>query len=173
MAVTSPEVAPKLDGSVAAIFDPQRLDRFEVSSEILFFPDSARPPGKESKIESIYMERIVLGYGVNMIKQSLLDMAKKHPATKKRLDELTRTGALRFIAPDAEVIMGCSCDFTKESEAIDVVRFTFNPEWLRLSDSRETRPQVHKAVRSRREEVENRIKKAPSAISDMSGFSLI
>lgn len=172
MATTAIAAKPTAPSQLALIYDPTREQRYEISGEVLSFPDSSRPAGKESKVESISMDKIVLTYGVNMISSERLDRAKQHEPTKKRLEQLVTIGAVRYFAPDAEVVLGCSTDFTKEQEAIEIVKYVFNKEWLAQSQRCEKRPQVLKAVHARLALVESNYKqKAPA--EDMSGFSLI
>ncbi|WP_353258025.1 hypothetical protein [Prochlorothrix hollandica] len=156
---------------VAAIFDPERIKRFQVSSEILAFPDSSRPPSKDSVVESISMGQLILTFGVNMVKLSVLEQARKHEATRKRLEELEMSGALRFFSPDAESYLGCSTDFTKDLEAIEVIRYTRDKAWVEQSLRRESRQPVIASAQARLKELTEQSTQRAGAMEDMSGFS--
>lgn len=157
---------------VAAIFDPERIKRFQVSSEILAYPDSSRPNSKDSTIEAISMGQLILTYGVNMLKTSVLEVARKHPATQQRLKELETSGALRFFTPDADDYLGCSTDFTKELEAIEVIKYSRDKAWVEQSLRRETRTAVITAAQNRLKELTTQSSRKSGAMEDMSGFSV-
>lgn len=163
---------PKPALETVIIFDPTRVSRYEVSQEILSFPDSSRPVAKDSKIEAIFMEKLILTFGVNTVKSSLLDLARKHPQSKKRLEELEASGAVRYFTPDAEILLSCSSDYTKPADAIEITRFNFDKAWLEQSQRREDRKAVLKAVNERLAQL-NSTTRRKSPGEDMSGFSLI
>lgn len=141
------------------LFFPERepvqkgaLPAWEGSREIFNFPEGERKASSNlSKVPTIMTTNIVLKGGVNMVEDEKWEQMLNHPPCLARLTALQKYNAIESIKPDAETYLGCSTDFTMDTDAMKVINATNDDRWLEFSEKRENRYDVLQAVRERRE----------------------